>query len=260
MTDLLVVEDDDQLRKALVLTLRSRGYTVHAAATGAEALERVRTSRLDVVVLDLGLPDIDGVRVIEQVREHSGVPIVVLSARRDQSDKVSALDAGADDYLTKPFGIEELLARLRAAARRSGAPVDAGVVRTPDFVVDLGRKKVVATSGEEIHLTPTEWGVLEVLVRAGRPARDRGRPAPGGLGAAVRDPDELPAGLPRAAAAEARARPGPPPVPHHRARSRLPFRRGRDRWLRRLDRGAPRLTRSETHPKQSGHRREIPST
>jgi two-component system, OmpR family, KDP operon response regulator KdpE len=167
MTDLLVVEDDDQLRKALVLTLRSRGYSVHAAATGAEALEWVRTSRLDVVILDLGLPDLDGVRVIEQIRERSGVPIVVLSARRDQSDKVTALDAGADDYLTKPFGIEELLARLRAAARRSGAPVDAGVVRTPDFAVDLGRKRVVATSGEEIHLTPTEWGVLEVLVRAG---------------------------------------------------------------------------------------------
>ncbi len=167
MTDLLVVEDDDQLRKALVLTLRSRGYSVHGAATGSDALEWVRTSRLDVVVLDLGLPDMDGVRVIEQIRERSGVPIVVLSARRDQSDKVTALDAGADDYLTKPFGIEELLARLRAAARRSGAPVDSGVVRTPDFAVDLGRKRVVATSGDEIHLTPTEWGVLEVLVRAG---------------------------------------------------------------------------------------------
>ena len=167
MTDLLVVEDDDQLRRALVLTLRSRGYVVHAAATGAEALDRVRSTRLDVVVLDLGLPDIDGVHVIERVRESSGVPIVVLSARRDQSDKVTALDAGADDYLTKPFGIEELLARLRAAARRSGAPVDAGVVRTPDFEVDLGRKKVVAPDGSEIHLTPTEWGVLEALVRAG---------------------------------------------------------------------------------------------
>jgi len=166
MTDLLVVEDDDQLRKALVLTLRSRGYTVHAAATGAEAVEQARTSRLDAIVLDLGLPDIDGLRVIEQVREESGVPIVVLSARRDQSDKVSALDAGADDYLTKPFGIEELLARLRAAARRSGAPADKGVVRTPDFVVDLGRKQVLATSGDAIHLTPTEWGVLEALVRA----------------------------------------------------------------------------------------------
>jgi two-component system KDP operon response regulator KdpE len=95
------------------------------------------------------------------------VPIVVLSARRDQSDKVSALDAGADDYLTKPFGIEELLARLRAAARRSGAAADTGVVRTPNFEVDLGRKQVRRLDGSVVHLTPTEWGVLEVLVRAG---------------------------------------------------------------------------------------------
>jgi len=167
MTDLLVVEDDDQLRKALTLTLRSRGYVVHPAANGAEALAGVASVRLDVVVLDLGLPDMDGVTVIERIRETSGVPIVVLSARRDQSDKVTALDAGADDYLTKPFGVEELLARLRAAARRSGAPVDAGVVHTPDFDVDLGRKQVLASDGVVVHLTPTEWGVLEVLVRAG---------------------------------------------------------------------------------------------
>jgi len=167
MTDLLVVEDDDQLRKALTLTLRSRGYVVHPAATGGEALARVAAVRLDVVVLDLGLPDMDGVTVIERIRESSGVPIVVLSARRDQSDKVTALDAGADDYLTKPFGVEELLARLRAAARRSGASVDAGVVHTPDFDVDLGRKQVLGRDGAAVHLTPTEWGVLEVLVRAG---------------------------------------------------------------------------------------------
>ena len=167
MSDLLVVEDDAALRRALVLTLRSRGYAVHAAATGAEALDRVRSTRLDTLILDLGLPDMDGVAVIEAVRATSNVPIVVLSARRDQSDKVTALDAGADDYLTKPFGIEELLARLRAAARRSGAPIDAGIVRTPDFEVDLGRKKVVRGDGTDVHLTPTEWGVLEVLVRAG---------------------------------------------------------------------------------------------
>lgn len=167
MSDLLVVEDDAQLRKALALTLRSRGYGVHTASTGAEALDRLALSRLDVVVLDLGLPDVDGVRLIERIRLTSGVPIVVLSARRDQSDKVSALDAGADDYLTKPFGIEELLARLRAAQRRAGAAPDAGLVRTADFEVDLGRKRVLDPAGAEIHLTPTEWGVLEVLVRAG---------------------------------------------------------------------------------------------
>ena len=167
MTDLLVVEDDAALQKALALTLRSRGYSVVTASTGAQALERLGLSRLDVVILDLGLPDMDGIRVIEEIRRTSAVPIVVLSARRDQSDKVRALDAGADDYLTKPFGIEELLARLRAAQRRSGAALDGGVIRTPDFEVDLGRKRVLGLDGAEIHLTPTEWGVLEVLVRAG---------------------------------------------------------------------------------------------
>jgi two-component system KDP operon response regulator KdpE len=167
MSDLLVVEDDDQLRKALALTLRARGHGVHAVATGAEALERVAAGRLDAVLLDLGLPDLDGVAVIAAIRERSGVPIVVLSARRDQSDKVTALDAGADDYLTKPFGIEELLARLRAAQRRAGGPVEGGgVVRTPDFSVDLGRKQVTLADGSAVHLTPTEWGVLETLVRA----------------------------------------------------------------------------------------------
>jgi two-component system KDP operon response regulator KdpE len=166
VTDLLVVEDDDHLRKALVLTLRSRGYGVTAASTGAEAIAAAGRTRLDVVILDLGLPDLDGLVVIERIRETSPVPIVVLSARRDQADKVGALDAGADDYLTKPFGIEELLARLRAAQRRAGAPRDALVVRTPDFEVDLGRKQVRDGSGGLVHLTPTEWGVLEVLVRA----------------------------------------------------------------------------------------------
>ncbi|MBI1376889.1 MAG: response regulator [Frankiales bacterium] len=166
MTDLLVVEDDDQLRRALTLTLRSRGYSVHPVATGADAVTRVQGSRLDAVVLDLGLPDLDGLVVLERIRAVSDVPVVVLSARRDQRDKVTALDAGADDYLTKPFGVEELLARLRAAQRRAGPAGGAGLVRTDDFVVDLGRKTVTGASGREIHLTPTEWGVLEVLVRA----------------------------------------------------------------------------------------------
>lgn len=166
MSDLLVVEDDAQLRKALTLTLRSRGHAVHAVGTGQEALARVASTRLDAVVLDLGLPDLDGLAVIAAVRETSSVPIVVLSARRDQADKVTALDAGADDYLTKPFGIEELMARLRAAQRRSGAPVDTGVVATAHFSIDLGRKQVTLADGDDVHLTPTEWGVLETLVRA----------------------------------------------------------------------------------------------
>ncbi|MGD9954581.1 MAG: response regulator [Candidatus Nanopelagicales bacterium] len=166
MSDLLVVEDDEQLRKALVLTLRSRGHGVTSTASGEEAVSLATARRFDVVILDLGLPDLDGVAVIERIRASSGVPVVVLSARRDQSDKVSALDAGADDYLTKPFGMEELLARIRAAQRRAGPVATSATVTTPDFVVDLGRKAVRTTSGDEVHLTPTEWGVLEVLVRA----------------------------------------------------------------------------------------------
>jgi len=166
MTDLLVVEDDAQLVKALALTLRSRGYDVTTAGTAADALRLAAVRRFDVVVLDLGLPDRDGLEVIEEVRRTSAVPIVVLSARRDQRDKVLALDAGADDYLTKPFGMEELLARLRAAQRRAGPGPAAGVVETADFVVDLGRKQVRGSSGDVLHLTPTEWGMLEALVRA----------------------------------------------------------------------------------------------
>lgn len=166
MTDLLVVEDDEQLRSALSLTLRSRGYSVVAVGTGGEGLARAGARRFDVVVLDLGLPDMDGVELIEQLRAVTAVPVVVLSARRDQRDKVVALDAGADDYLTKPFGMEELLARIRAAMRRSGPVLSDAVVTTDGFRVDLGRKAVLAADGDEVHLTPTEWGLLEVLVRA----------------------------------------------------------------------------------------------
>ena len=166
MTRVLLVEDDDRLRRALALTLASRGYEVDEAGGGEPALALLGRRRVDVVVLDLGLPDLDGVEVIRRLRTTgSELPVVVLSARRDQSDKVAALDAGADDYMTKPFGVDELLARLRAAVRRSGRGPDDRVVTTPDFDVDLGRKQVLR-SGEVVHLTPTEWGVLETLVRA----------------------------------------------------------------------------------------------
>jgi two-component system KDP operon response regulator KdpE len=166
VTAILLVEDDDNLRRALALTLRARGYEVTDAATGNVALAEAGRHRFDVVVLDLGLPDLDGVEVIRGIRLTSQVPIVVLSARRDEVDKVRALDAGADDYMTKPFGVDELLARLRAAVRRSGRGTDQRTVRTDDFVVDLGLKTVVSSSGDPVHLTPTEWGVLETLIRA----------------------------------------------------------------------------------------------
>jgi two-component system KDP operon response regulator KdpE len=166
MTRVLVVDDEPQIVRALRINLTARGYQVLTAADGAAALRAAAEGHPDVVVLDLGLPDLDGAEVIAGLRGWSSVPIIVLSARTDSSDKVAALDAGADDYITKPFGMDELLARLRAAVRRSvvGAGADEPVVTTPSFTVDLAAKKV-HRGGGEVHLTPTEWAVLELLVR-----------------------------------------------------------------------------------------------
>src|SRR4051795_5946376 len=140
MTRVLVVEDERNLLRALGINLRARHYDVALAATGAEALDSAAQQPPDVVVLDLGLPDMDGRAIIEGLRGWTRVPIIVLSARTNQSDKVEALDAGADDYVTKPFGMDELLARLRAAVRRRTPGDEGPVVQTPDFVVDLAAK------------------------------------------------------------------------------------------------------------------------
>jgi two-component system KDP operon response regulator KdpE len=166
MTRVLVVDDDAQILRALRINLAARGYEVLTAMDGAGALRAAADGHPDVVVLDLGLPDLEGTDVIAGLRGWTQVPIVVLSARIDSSEKVDALDAGADDYVTKPFGMAELLARLRAALRRSStAQVDGEpVVATATFTVDLAAKKVVRDNAE-IHLTPTEWGILEQLVR-----------------------------------------------------------------------------------------------
>ncbi len=163
---MLVVDDEPQIVRALRINLTARGYEVSTAASGEEALRVAAAVHPEVVVLDLGLPDIDGADVIEGLRGWTNVPIIVLSARTDSGDKVAALDAGADDYVTKPFGMDELLARLRAAVRRaSTAPTgEEAVVETQAFTVDLAAKKVIR-DGAEVHLTPTEWGVLELLVR-----------------------------------------------------------------------------------------------
>jgi two-component system KDP operon response regulator KdpE len=166
VTRVLVVDDDAQILRALRINLAARGYEVLTAADGAGALRAAADGRPDVVVLDLGLPDLEGTDVIAGLRGWTQVPIVVLSARSDSSEKVDALDAGADDYVTKPFGMAELLARLRAAVRRSSAGQVDGepVVATATFSVDLAAKKVMRDDAE-VHLTPTEWGILEQLVR-----------------------------------------------------------------------------------------------
>jgi two-component system KDP operon response regulator KdpE len=178
VTRVLVVDDEPQILRALRINLRVRDYQVDVAASGTEALQMAARHPPDLVILDLGLPDLDGVQVIEGLRGWTKAPILVLSGRADSTDKVEALDAGADDYITKPFGVEELLARMRAAVRRTGAGDDVPRVRLGDLIVDLAAKRVirqaaVPTGGggpgeaqpDDIRLTPTEWHLLEVLLR-----------------------------------------------------------------------------------------------
>jgi two-component system KDP operon response regulator KdpE len=166
MTRVLIIDDEPQILRALRINLSVRGYDVTTAATGAAALRAAAEVRPDVIVLDLGLPDIDGLEVLAGLRGWNDTPVIVLSARSDSAEKVAALDAGADDYVTKPFGMDEFMARLRAAVRRSATSVDADepVVETDSFTVDLAAKKVTR-NGNDVHLTPTEWGMLEMLVR-----------------------------------------------------------------------------------------------
>ena len=195
MTRVLVVDDEPQILRALRINLRVRAYDVHVAATGAEALEVAGRYPPDLVILDLGLPDLDGVEVIQGLRGWTKAPIIVLSGRANSVDKVEALDAGADDYITKPFGVEELLARMRAAVRRTGTAEDLPRIQLGHLVVDLAAKRVTRqapvpaaggpaagepvpggpvpgepTGGgpaqaDDIRLTPTEWHLLEVLLR-----------------------------------------------------------------------------------------------
>lgn len=167
MSRVLVVDDDVALARALAINLKARGYEVATAATGRQALDALARVHPDVVVLDLGLPDLDGIEVLHGIRGWNAVPVVVLSARTTSDEKVEALDAGADDYVTKPFAMNELLARLRAAVRRGavgaadGTPV---VVETSSFTIDLS-SAVVSREGEQVRLTPTEYHLLEVLAR-----------------------------------------------------------------------------------------------
>jgi two-component system KDP operon response regulator KdpE len=164
MTAVLVVDDDPLLLKVLKITLQANGYSVSTATDGRSALLAATQHPLRLIVLDLGLPDIDGTAVIKELRTWSEVPILVLSARHTSDDKVEALDAGADDYITKPFGPDELLARLRALLRRASDDSHDPVVTTDAFTVDLGKHRVTR-EGQDVRLTPTEWNILELLVR-----------------------------------------------------------------------------------------------
>ncbi len=165
MTAVLVVDDDPSLLKILKITLPANGYAVTTAIDGQSALLAATQHQFSLIILDLGLPDMDGTTVIRRLRSWNSVPILVLSARRGSEDKVEALDAGADDYITKPFGPDELLARLRALLRRtSEQPREEPVVVTDSFTVDLARHRVIK-DGTDVRLTPTEWDILELLVR-----------------------------------------------------------------------------------------------
>ena len=165
MTTVLAVDDDTALLDTLELNLQARGYRVLTAGDGHTAITIFQQDRPDLLVLDLGLPDIDGATVLTRVRALSAVPVVVLSARHDSDDKVTALDLGADDYVTKPFGMEELLARLRAALRRGNdQPDEHRIVRTDSLVIDLDAR-LAHRDGIPVHLTPTEWRLLSALTR-----------------------------------------------------------------------------------------------
>jgi two-component system KDP operon response regulator KdpE len=166
MSSVLVIDDEPALLRAMQINLSARDYTVTTATDGKAGLAAMARERPDVVIVDLGLPDMDGTEVIRGIRGWSSVPIIVLSARGHEVHKVEALDAGADDYVTKPFGMNELLARLRAATRRAVPGEDEPVVATEHFTIDLAAKRVtLIPAGTEVRLTPTEWQLLEVLTR-----------------------------------------------------------------------------------------------
>lgn len=165
MTRILVVDDEEQIRKSLTINLKARGYEVDVAASGEDALAHAAARPPDLVLLDIGLPGIDGVAVVEGLRGWTTVPIIMLSVRDAEVDKVRALDAGADDYVTKPFGMNEVLARLRAALRRHQPLPEQATVSTSSFTVDLAEKTATLPTGDHVHLTPIEWAIVEALVR-----------------------------------------------------------------------------------------------
>jgi two-component system KDP operon response regulator KdpE len=164
VTFVLVVDDDRAMRRTLSINLRARDYEVETAGDGRSALQVVDERMPDVVLLDLGLPDLDGIAVLTQLRSFTQVPVIVVSARTESDDKVEALDLGADDFITKPFSIEELLARVRATSRRAGREEPELVVEVDGLRLDITDSRATR-DGEEIHLTPTEWRVVDVLAR-----------------------------------------------------------------------------------------------
>ena len=225
MTRVLVVDDDPQLLRALRINLSVRGYEVITAATGTRALTAAAEHPPQVVILDLGMPDIPGIEVLAGLRGWLTAPVIVLSARTDSSDKVGALDAGADDYMTKPFGMDELLARLRAAVRRAAVPTGADnpVVETKSFLVDLAAKKVIK-NGDGSAPDPDGMGHAGNAGTQSRQAGESRGVTQRGLGTQVREGNPLSARLSRTVAAQARGRPIPSEPSADRGGDGLPLR------------------------------------
>ena len=224
MTRVLVVDDEPGIRETLAITLRASGYDIETAADGEEALLTAAARTPDLVVLDLGLPDLDGVQVIAQLRATSQAPILVLSGRRDSADKVDALDAGADDYVTKPFGMDELLARLRAMSRRAAAePVDP--IRFGSVEIDVAAKRITVTHDDnhrEEHRRRPSGGSSKHS--STHPAGSSAKPTCSAeSGTRRRNRTRQPAPLRRATPPQARERPSPPQALPHRARFRVPL-------------------------------------
>ena len=222
MTRVLVVDDEPSILRALRINLSAREYDVSTAVDGTSGLAAVARDRPDVIILDLGLPDMDGTEVIHGVRGWTSIPIIVLSAWGQESQKVAALDAGADDYVTKPFGMDELLARLRAAVRRASPAPDEPVVATADFTVDLAAKQVIQADGSRRPADPHRMAAARDPGSQQRPPGHPAAAAAGGLGPRVRDGKQLPARLPGPAAPQARTRTFAAQVPAHRIGHGLP--------------------------------------
>ena len=165
MSRLLVIDDEAPFTRALSIGLRARGYEVDWAASGRAGLDIAAREHPDLILLDLGLPDLDGVEVLQALRTWTTTPVIVLSARSQEHAKVVALDSGADDYVTKPFGMDELLARVRTALRRGMPGEDQATIATDHFTIDLVQKRVCDTAGQQVRLTPTEWHMVETLAR-----------------------------------------------------------------------------------------------
>ena len=220
---ILVVDDEPQIRRVMRTTLASQGYTVVEARIGEEALEKIRSERPDLILLDVNLPGISGLETCREIRAICDVPIIMLTVRNTERDKVQALDAGADDYVVKPFGVEELMARIRAALRRA-APGEA----TPPFVSDDLKidfeKRTVMVKGQPVRLTPKEFELLRQLVANSGKASGPPPPAASRLGTRLRRRNRIPARLHQSAAKKNRARPAPSALHPHRTLDRLPLR------------------------------------